>query len=116
METARWHLGTKIAFRFAFIYFVLYTIYVPLHLVLIPPVPQIANAYSSLWNAIVLWVSNHVLHLHYDFSLGKLNTAAGSKDTMHAYIRGALLPGDCGGRNYRLVVAGSQPAKLPAVA
>lgn len=86
METPRWHFGTKIAFRFAFIYFLFYTLYVPLHLFPIPPIPQIANAYGSLWNATVLWVSNHVLHLHYDFSQGKLNTAAGSKDTMHAYI------------------------------
>jgi uncharacterized membrane protein YphA (DoxX/SURF4 family) len=86
METARWHLGTKIAFRFAFIYFLLYTLYVPLHLFPIPPVPQISDKYYSLWNAIVPWVTNRLLHLQYDFSRGSLNTAAGSKDTMHAYI------------------------------
>src|ERR1039457_6906104 len=87
METARWHLGTKIAFRFAFIYFLLYTLYVPFHLFPIPPLPQILDKYNSLWSAIVPWVSNGVLHLQHDFSRDYLNTAAGSKDTVIAYVK-----------------------------
>ncbi len=87
METARWHLGTKIAFRFAFIYFLLYTVYIPFTLVPIPPLPQIFAAYNSIWNALIPWVSNQVLHLQHDFSRDFLNTFAGSKDTISAYVQ-----------------------------
>ena len=87
METARWHLGTKIAFRFAFIYFLLYTLWLPFYLVPIPPLPQLYDKYKSLWDAIVPWVSNQVLHLQHDFSNDFLNTAGGSQDTTAAYIK-----------------------------
>jgi uncharacterized membrane protein YphA (DoxX/SURF4 family) len=87
METAHWRLGTKIAFRFAFIYFLLYTLYVPFTLVPIPPLPQIFATYSSIWNVVIPWVSNQVLHLQHDFSTDFLNTASGSKDTVTAYVQ-----------------------------
>ena len=87
METARWHLGTKIAFRFAFIYFLLDTLYVPFHFVPIPPLPQILDKYDSLWNVIVHWVSNQVLHLQHDFTMDYLNTANTSKDTTYVYVQ-----------------------------
>ncbi len=87
MEKARWRLGTKIAFRFAFVYFLLYTLNISLRLVPIPPLPQILDKYNSLWNAIVLWVSNDVLNLRHDFSTGYLNTSGGSKDTTYVYVQ-----------------------------
>ncbi len=87
METARWRLGTKIAFRFAFIYFLLDTLYVPFHFVPIPPLTQILDKYNSLWNTIVHWISNQVLHLQHDFTWGFLNTVGGSKDTTYDYVQ-----------------------------
>ena len=107
MEKARWRLGTKIAFRFAFTYFLLYTLNTSLHLVPIPPLPQLLDKYNSLWNAIVLWVSNDVLNLGHDFSTGYLNTSGGSKDTTYVYVQVLcyLVIAACGDCN--LVGAGS---------
>ena len=87
MQTARWRLGTRIAFRFAFTYFLLYTVYIPFHFLPIPPLPQILDSYNSLWNMIVHWVSNQVLHLQHDFTWGYLNTTGGSKDTTYVYVQ-----------------------------
>jgi uncharacterized membrane protein YphA (DoxX/SURF4 family) len=87
MKSAGWHLGTKVAFRFAFTYFLLYTLYIPFHFFHIPPLPQLLHRYYSLWNAIIPWVSNQVLHLQHDFTRDFLNTAGGSKDTTYAYVQ-----------------------------
>ncbi len=86
IEPRCWRLGTKIAFRFAFVYFLLYTLYFPLHLLAIPPVLQISRLYFSLWSAAVPWVSSQFLHLSHDFSKDYLNTVAGSKDTTFVYV------------------------------
>ncbi len=87
METARWRLGTKIAFRFAFIYFLLHTLYIPIRFVPIPPLPHILDQYNSLWNAIIHWVSNQALHLQHDYGRDFLNPAGGSQDTTFAYVQ-----------------------------
>jgi uncharacterized membrane protein YphA (DoxX/SURF4 family) len=87
VATGRWRLGTRIAFRFAFVYFLLDTLYVPFHLLPIPPFLQVSEMYNSLWSATVPWVSRHVLHLSHDFAMDYLNTAAGSKDTTYAYVQ-----------------------------
>ena len=87
VEPACWRLGTKIAFRFAFVYFLLGSLYYPFHLLPIPPVLQISELYNSLWSATVPWVSRHVLHLSHDFAMDYLNTAAGSKDTTYVYVQ-----------------------------
>ena len=83
----RWNLGTKIAFRFAFIYFSLYNIYIPLHLLAFPPFSWIYVLYNRTSNVAVHWVSRQVLHLSHDFSRDYLNTAAGSKDMTFDYVQ-----------------------------
>jgi len=87
IEPPCWRLGTKIAFRFAFVYFSLYTLYFPLHFLSIPPVLLISQMYSSLWSAAVPWVSRHALHLSHDFGMDYLNTVGGSKDTTFVYVQ-----------------------------
>lgn len=86
-KAPRWRLGTRIAFRFAFVYFLLYTLDIPFHFFPFPPSSQIASAYDSLFAKMVPWVSKSLLHLQHDFSLDYLNTGAGSKDTTYAYVQ-----------------------------
>ncbi len=87
IESVRWRLVTKIAFRFTFVYFALYTLYFPFHFLPFPPFLQISGMYNSMWSAAVPWVGKHVLHLQHDFGLDYLNTASGSKDTSYAYVQ-----------------------------
>jgi uncharacterized membrane protein YphA (DoxX/SURF4 family) len=86
-EPTPWSLGTKVAFRFTFVYFLLYTLYFPFAFLPFPPFLQISALYNSLWSAGVPWISSHVLHLTHDFSTDFRNTAAGSKDTTYVYVQ-----------------------------
>src|SRR6516164_9988317 len=83
----RWGLGTRIAFRFAFVYFLLYTHDTLFQFFPFPPISQVASAYESLLATMVMWVSKHLLHLQHDFSLDYLNRVGGSQDTTSAYVR-----------------------------
>lgn len=83
----RWGLGTKIAFRFAFVYFLLYNQFFPFQLLAFPPFLQLSRVYNSLWSETVLWVSGHVLHLSHDFATDYLNPRWGSKDTTFVYVQ-----------------------------
>ena len=86
-ESHVWGLATKLAFRFTFIYFLLYTLYFPFQFLPFPPFSQISSAYNSLWSAMVPWISHHLLGLSHDFSTDFRNTAAGSKDTTYVYVQ-----------------------------
>jgi len=83
----RWGLGTRIAFRFAFVYFLLYNQFFPFELLTFPPFLQLSGIYNSLWSETVQWVSRHVLHLSHDFGMDYLNSATGSKDTTFIYVQ-----------------------------
>ncbi len=37
----QWKLSTRVAFRFVFVYLVLYTLYAPIHFLAMPPIPQV---------------------------------------------------------------------------
>ena len=84
---ARWNPATKIAFRFAFVYFLLYNLFIPLHLLPFPPFSQIYRLYSWLSSIAVRWVSVHVLFLKHNFATDYLNTSAQSKDTTFDYVQ-----------------------------
>jgi uncharacterized membrane protein YphA (DoxX/SURF4 family) len=58
-EPAEWSLATRIGFRFAFLYFVLYNLPFPLN-----SVPFVATKYEGLWNKIVPWAGGHFLGLN----------------------------------------------------
>lgn len=86
-EPTPWSLGTKVTFRFTFVYFLLYTVYFPFQFLPFPPFTQISAIYNSVWSAGVPWIGSHVLHLSHDFSTDFRNTAAGSKDTTYVYVQ-----------------------------
>jgi len=62
-----WSLGRRIAFRFAFVYFGLYSI--PFPLTQLPKVgDKIDKAGDRFWLHIVPWFGKHVLHLAHDIT------------------------------------------------
>ena len=58
---SRWSLSLRIAFRFAFSYFLLYC--APFPLMLIPYGERAGQWVEGFWHAVVPWVAAHVLHL-----------------------------------------------------
>ena len=80
VEPARWRLATRIAFRFAVVYFPLYTLWIPIHFISIRPVPQLFEKYHLIWQAMVPWVGKHLLHLHREVEMFPIST--GSWDTI----------------------------------
>lgn len=76
----RWNLSTRIAFRFVFSYFVLYTNGM---IGLIPFSDAVVRGIVAFWYPIVVWVGKDVLHLQQDIYLlgevdGVSNTAFGT--------------------------------------
>lgn len=78
---ARWRFTTRVAFRFAFAYFVLYIIPFPVDL--LPFTTTLLEKYQNLWQAIVPWVGKHVLRLSYDITV----FPNGSGDTTYNYVQ-----------------------------
>ncbi len=77
-----WNHWKKIAFRFLFAYFVLYTLPGPQPL--LPWVGDfIVKAYTSLWDAIVPWVGKHVLRIGYDIPVA----LTGSGDRVYDWVQ-----------------------------
>lgn len=87
METVRWHAGTKIVFRFAFLYFLLDTLYVPMQFLPFFPFQQIFSKYNHLWEVIVPWVGRNILHASHDFDAFVSNPQWGSQDTTFIYVQ-----------------------------
>jgi uncharacterized membrane protein YphA (DoxX/SURF4 family) len=77
----RWHLTKRIAFRFAFSYFVLYNLPFPVEQ--LPFSDSLMQQYNNLWQAIVPWVGKHLLHLSYDITVFQ----NGSGDTTYNYVQ-----------------------------
>jgi len=76
-----WRLSSRILFRFAFAYLVLYNLPFPLNYV--PGVEFFDRTYTNLWNAIVTRVGAHVLHLSYAITV----LPNGSGDTTWNYVQ-----------------------------
>ncbi|HYY72281.1 MAG TPA: hypothetical protein VE778_01685 [Candidatus Bathyarchaeia archaeon] len=77
----RWSRAQLLAFRFAFVYLILY--YLPFPLGALPRTGRVAQKYESLWHTLVPWVGRHILHLSYEIS-----TAGNcSGDTTYEYVR-----------------------------
>ncbi|HKD91719.1 MAG TPA: hypothetical protein VKB56_07435 [Terriglobales bacterium] len=85
----RWGLGTRIAFRFTFAYFVLYMLPFPsewLHLPWRQSGPNLSERwYDAAGHKIVPWVAKHILHLSKDITV----FSNGSGDTTYNWV-GAL--------------------------
>ena len=80
VESSRWPLSTRIAFRFVFSYFILY-IFPGAVGALGADMPH-DDAYRQLWHRIVPWVGENLLHLQGDMR----EIANGSGDQLYDYI------------------------------
>jgi uncharacterized membrane protein YphA (DoxX/SURF4 family) len=78
---ARWGLGRRIAFRFAFVYLVLYCLPFPLEE--LPGMGWLAQKYQALWEALIPWVGAHVLRLDTAITL----MPSGSGDRLFNYVQ-----------------------------
>jgi uncharacterized membrane protein YphA (DoxX/SURF4 family) len=85
LKTARWGPLRRTAFLFAVVYFSLFTLYIPFHFLPFPPMTQLFAAHQSFWRLVVLWVSEHLLHVQ--VVTGIPNLGNGSKDTMWNYVQ-----------------------------
>ncbi len=86
VTTPQWRLGTKIAFRFLFIYFVLFTADVPIQFVPIPLLQRIAGRYFAWLQITSSWVGENLLGMREAFSNFVPNPPGGSHDTAVAYV------------------------------
>lgn len=66
-EPPRWSPATRVAFRFAFSYFILYY---PLP-ALASQVEFLRDAYIDFWDAVVVWADEAVVHVPYPLSFGE---------------------------------------------
>ncbi|HLI63716.1 MAG TPA: hypothetical protein VKV05_09970 [Terriglobales bacterium] len=78
--TPHWSLPTRIAFRFAFSYFLLYVY--PRSVGSLGANINYSNPLRDMWHAVVPWVGTHVLHLAGDFT----EVANGSGDQLYDYV------------------------------
>ena len=79
--SAGWHQVTRIIFRFAFAYLILYIL--PFPLGSIPYTDALVAFYTELWNAVVPWVGRHVLKLNYEIAVA----FNGSGDRTYDYVQ-----------------------------
>jgi hypothetical protein len=77
---AHWSTVTRIAFRFAFVYFLLYSF--PFPFGFLPHTGYPDEKWSAMWHAIVPWVGRRVLHLSYPITI----FSNGSGDTTYDYV------------------------------
>lgn len=78
---AHWNVGLKIAFRFAFSYFVLYCF--PFPLGSLPYTNKLSQWYELGWHKIVPWVAAHLLKLGQPVTI----FSNGSGDTTYDYVK-----------------------------
>jgi hypothetical protein len=76
-----WAAATKLGFRFAFCYFLLYC--VPFPLGTLPYTEKPAEWYEALWQKVVPWVGQHLLHLAQPITI----FTNGSGDTTYDYVK-----------------------------
>jgi hypothetical protein len=77
----RWNITKRVAFRFAFAYFVLYIIPFPVEF--LPFTSSLIQKYTDLWQAVVPWVGRRILHLSYEITVFQ----NGSGDTTYNYVQ-----------------------------
>jgi len=85
MTAARWSLLHKIALRFGVVYFLLFTLWIPVHFLPVPPIPQLYDKYRALWHVVIAWVGRTLLHVQVD--TGIPNPGNGSKDTTFNWVQ-----------------------------
>jgi uncharacterized membrane protein YphA (DoxX/SURF4 family) len=81
-----WSLAQRLAFRFVFVYLVLYTAPFPLDVV---GPAKVGEALDALWHGLVPWVGRHVLGLTRDI----VTLDTGSGDTTYHYVQVLVFAG-----------------------
>ena len=84
-DRIEWSLPRRIAFRFVFLYFGLFSF--PFPIGVLPWTDRISGAYDSLWNRFVPWAGNHIFGIAREIHV---NTT-GSGDTTFNYVQLACL-------------------------
>jgi uncharacterized membrane protein YphA (DoxX/SURF4 family) len=78
---ANWSRFQLLAFRFAFVYFILY--YLPFPFGALPYTGSVGQKYESILHNLVPWVGKHVLHLSHEI----MTSTNCSGDTTYEYVR-----------------------------
>jgi uncharacterized membrane protein YphA (DoxX/SURF4 family) len=78
--SVRWSLLHRIALRFGVVYFLLFTLWIPVHFLPIPPIPQLYDKYRALWHVVIVWVAQSLLHVQVD-------PGSSSKDSAFNYVQ-----------------------------
>jgi hypothetical protein len=78
---ADWSRVQLFAFRFVFVYLILY--FLPFPFGAFPHTGSLAQKYESLWHKLVPWVGKHVLHLSHEI----ITSTNCSGDTTYEYVR-----------------------------
>lgn len=85
---ARWNAASRVAFRFAFVYFTLYVLTTQMigGLWIIPKVEPPDMGATGWMQRAIDWTAAHVFHVSYQYS--KVNTGSGDKmvDWLHAFL------------------------------
>jgi uncharacterized membrane protein YphA (DoxX/SURF4 family) len=76
-----WRLVTRVVFRFAFSYFLLYNI--TTFIDILPFTDGVSDKYESLWQRLVPWIGSHVLYLSHPITI----FTNGSGDTTYDYVK-----------------------------
>ena len=79
-QKTQWNLGTRIAFRLAFSYFVLFLF--PFPITVLPYTNYLAGWYDELLHVVVVWVASHILHVGYPITV----FTNGSGDTTYDWV------------------------------
>ena len=85
--------GNRIAFRFFFIYFVLFTADVPIQFVPIPFLQAIAGRYFAWLQLTSRWVGENLLGMREAFSHFVVNPPGGSHDQAVAWVESVVYLG-----------------------
>src|SRR6516164_6326262 len=80
-----WRPATRVAFRFAFVYLLLYNLGAPweIFLAIFPGGEALARKYEAFWGSLVSWVGKQVLHLDREI----LTDPSGSGDRTFHYVQ-----------------------------
>ena len=79
-EVTDWSLSKRIAFRFAFLYLVLYSF--PFPIGTLPWTAKLEGLVQSFWDRVVPWVGKHVLGIHREIQ----TVFNGSGDRAYDYV------------------------------
>lgn len=80
-QQSEWSRAKSLAFRIAFVYFVLYAL--PFPFGFIPGTTAVATAYEKIWQVVVPWIAHHVLRVASEIRLDE----TGSGDKAYDWVR-----------------------------